>query len=119
MKILIDENIPNSCIQTIQEHYEVLDIKKQQRGLRDSAIIRIAKEQEYVILTQDKDFLKLYKSMNESFSAIIIKYEDNKIYTKHLLCALEKISSFQTQQHAVFIVSEKAVTIHNAKEIKP
>lgn len=60
MRFLADVNIPQSVINhLIKIGHDVLDIKKQNLELKDTEIIKIARDQKRIILTRDKDFIAL------------------------------------------------------------
>ena len=114
MKLLIDENVPNSVTKLLSD-YDVLDLKQHQRGLRDSTIIRLAQEQERTILTKDKDFLRLHKTNKESFSAIILAYKNLDSCKKHLAASMNKIAK-QEITNATILLTEQTITIHKPQK---
>jgi len=60
MRILADENIPGKAVQGLREgSHDVLWIRESSPGFTDPEIMRIAVEQQRIIVTFDKDFGEL------------------------------------------------------------
>ena len=60
MKILADENIPRTTVQKLRESgHDVLWIRESAPGIADDAIMRIAVDDQRIIITFDKDFGEL------------------------------------------------------------
>ncbi|HIP89640.1 MAG TPA: hypothetical protein EYH24_06950, partial [Thermococcus paralvinellae] len=59
MRYLLDENIPLSLYKTLQENYDVKRVQEIRRGLSDREVLRIARKEERVLVTLDKDFARL------------------------------------------------------------
>ncbi|MCD4664033.1 MAG: DUF5615 family PIN-like protein [Bacteroidales bacterium] len=82
--IIADENIDKRIINELRnEHFEVYSIFERNRGLKDEDIIQIAKELQYFILTEDKDFGEWVFAHNEKeIGVILLRYhfsETNQI----------------------------------------
>ncbi|MBO9201505.1 MULTISPECIES: DUF5615 family PIN-like protein [Niastella] len=55
--ILADENIHGFIIKTLREAgFEVLSVQETTRGIKDESVIQIALQNNYLLLTEDKDF---------------------------------------------------------------
>lgn len=74
MKFIADINITNSVIGYLRQHsHDVLDIKKIDPTISDKKIIEIAKTENRIILTHDKDFLTLTKYPKYQAGTILIR----------------------------------------------
>ena len=92
MRFLADENIPQSTIIALEKvGHDVFDIKKQNRGLRDSALMRIANDQQRIVLSADKDFLGLHRSQKGPCAVVIA--DMNVVSIPRLMDVLEKLFS--------------------------
>ena len=71
MKILVDENIPNSTVGALRSAgHDVLDIRgTPDEGLTDEEIFRVATEQQRLLITTDKGFVQ---RRDESHFGILI-----------------------------------------------
>lgn len=55
--ILADENIHSYIIKTLREAgNEVFSVREYANGIKDEQVIRMALENDYLLLTEDKDF---------------------------------------------------------------
>ncbi|MHA1147733.1 MAG: DUF5615 family PIN-like protein [Promethearchaeota archaeon] len=55
IKLIADENIPNSVVEKLREQgYEILAIREDNKGIEDLDIIQLSKKKEQPILTMDK-----------------------------------------------------------------
>lgn len=88
MKFLADINIPQSVITTlITEGHDVLDLKRKKLDLKDTEVIQLAKQENRIILTRDKDFLVLTQFPKYQIPTIVIRLKiqlPNHI-TEHLI----------------------------------
>lgn len=74
MKFLADINIPQSVITTlITEGHDVLDLKRKKLYLKDTEVIQLAKQENRIILTRDKDFLALTQFPKYQIPTIVIR----------------------------------------------
>ncbi len=69
MKILADENIPKKILNLLEESR--LDIKRVSKGANDQSIAELAKSENRVILTFDRDFGNILLFPPEQYSGII------------------------------------------------
>lgn len=74
MKFLADENISASLVKTLRASgFDVKDIKEQKLfGISDRRVLDLAKSENRIILTHDKDFLNLTKQVPFGHTGIII-----------------------------------------------
>lgn len=92
MRFLIDINIPQSVINSLADKgHDVLDIKKKRLDLKDSELIKIAKQEKRIILTRDKDFLILTQFPKYQVPTIVIRLKTQipSYIQEHLLQLLE------------------------------
>ncbi|PSR21776.1 MAG: hypothetical protein C7B45_09315 [Sulfobacillus acidophilus] len=60
LRILADENIGARVVEALRSAgYDVVSVKEQFPGIRDTDVLRIAHEEQRLIITQDKDFGEL------------------------------------------------------------
>jgi predicted nuclease of predicted toxin-antitoxin system len=60
MRLLIDENVPASVVRALEaEGYDLRWIRIEAPGISDSDVLRVAHQEERVVLTLDKDFGEL------------------------------------------------------------
>ena len=56
IKILVDENIPNSVIKQLREkNFEIVSIREEYKGIKDEKVIKLSKDKQLTILTMDFD----------------------------------------------------------------
>jgi len=61
LKFLLDENVPYSLYRFLKEQkYDVVRAQNIQRGLPDTELLKIAKNEDRILVTLDKDFARLY-----------------------------------------------------------
>ncbi|OGK48986.1 hypothetical protein A3A55_03505 [Candidatus Roizmanbacteria bacterium RIFCSPLOWO2_01_FULL_40_14] len=82
MKFLADENLPQVVINHIaSKGYQIVDLKKtSNQGKTDSEICKIAKQNQKIIITYDKDFLRAAEFEKE-VSVIILSFPKIKPQT--------------------------------------
>ncbi len=60
LRILADENIGGRVVGALRSAgYDVISVKEQFSGIRDTDVLRIAHEEQRLIITQDRDFGEL------------------------------------------------------------
>ena len=60
LRILADENIGGRVVGALRSAgYDVISVKEQFPGIRDTDVLRIAHEEQRLIITQDRDFGEL------------------------------------------------------------
>lgn len=114
MKFLADVNIPQSVITSLtQLGHDVLDIKKQNLKTKDIEIIHLAKQQDRIILTRDKDFIALTQFPKYQVATIAIRL---KIQTpEHMLKHLNQLLKNQDEhvlRNALTIIKEETADSH-------
>lgn len=79
MRFLADVNIAQSVIRFLRNcSYNVLDAKKDLLLESDTKIISIAQKEDRIILTRDKDFMKLVKLPKYQVPTIVFRLTDQK-----------------------------------------
>lgn len=77
MRFLADVNIPQSVIVRLRKaNHDVLDSKKAYLSASDTSLIRVAEEEERIIVTRDKDFIGLVQFPKYQVLAIIIRLKN-------------------------------------------
>lgn len=73
LRILADENIGGRVVKALRSAgYDVVSVKEQFPGIRDTDVLRIAHEEQRLIITQDKDFGELAVRLSLSASSGIL-----------------------------------------------
>jgi predicted nuclease of predicted toxin-antitoxin system len=101
--ILADENIHIAIISSLRKiGIDVYSIYESSRGLKDEEIIELARELNYSILTEDKDFGEwIFSHHVKSISVIFLRYSFNETETiAEILC---KFLQNNILQHPVFV----------------
>lgn len=79
MKFLADVNIPLPLIKfLIKKGYKVFDARIEYSSAKDIQLIKIAKENNLIILTKDKDFLELTRYPKYKVPLIAIRLTNQK-----------------------------------------
>ncbi len=74
MRFLADANIPQSVITyLISKNHDVLDFKKVNLTAKDVEVIKIAQQENRIILTLDKDFIGLIQFPKYKVGCIVIR----------------------------------------------
>jgi|SRR3989344_2852618 len=114
MKFLADVNIPQSLITSLtQLGHDVLDIKKQDLKIKDVEIFRLAKLQDRIILTRDKDFIVLsqYPKYQVATIAIRLKIQTPQHIKEHLVQLL-KNQDERILKNSLTIIKEESANSH-------
>ena len=76
MKFLADENIPNRTINPLKERgVNILSILDFGMGLNDQDVLRLANEQDRVLVTFDKDFGDLvFTTMEKAKGVVLLRF---------------------------------------------
>lgn len=115
MRFLTDENIAVSIVKFLRNKgFDVKDVKEESLyGSSDKDIFELAKKEDRIILTHDKDFMAIIKSYKSDFSgAILIKCKNQK--PENVSATLDKILSqdiIKKIKNSIFILNEKELII--------
>lgn len=105
MKFLADINIPQSVILYLySKTHDVLDFKRINLSVKDTEIIKLAQEQERIILTLDKDFISLSQFPKYKVACIVIRLKDQT--PKNIINYLGQLLANQKPE-----ILEKSLTI--------
>ena len=86
MRFLVDENTGVTVARWLREQgYEVFSVYEQARGIDDDTIIQKAFDENWILITSDKDFgEKVYRDKYPHRGVILLRLENeryaNKIY---------------------------------------
>ncbi|MBC7795831.1 MAG: DUF5615 family PIN-like protein [Pyrinomonadaceae bacterium] len=73
MKFLADENIEREFVETLRsENFDVLYVKEIQFGIADDEVLRLANDNEAIILTADKDFGELVIRLGLASKGVVL-----------------------------------------------
>ena len=80
MQFLTDENIPTILVKAIRARgYFVKDVKEESLiGLKDGAIMALARDEERVIITLDKDFTTY--PLKNHYGVVVLRYSNKNAY---------------------------------------
>lgn len=114
MKFIAGVNITQTLI-TFLRHlsHEVTDIKKQDPKITDIEIVRIAKKEDLIILTHDKDFLVLvkYPKYQVGTIAIRLQIQNAQYFCERLKELLDKYSK-EVLGNSLTVLKEEGVEVH-------
>lgn len=111
MKFLVDVNIPQSVIVSLTNlGHDVLDIKEKNISAKDTEIIELAKQENRVILTRDKDFLVLTQFPKYQAPTIIIRLKNQtpRYITEKLVELLENQKEGTIKKSLTMLAEESA-----------
>lgn len=89
--ILADENIDFNIIKYLRENnFDVLSVRESFSGIKDDEVIKLSKETNRIILTEDKDFGEWVFAKKEiNISVILLRYVfKDKDLIKHSLLTI-------------------------------
>lgn len=113
MRFLIDECTGTAVAQWLRNlHYDVFSVYDEARGLDDESIIEKANLENYILVTNDKDFGELVFRMRKLHKGVILlRLEDERSENK--ITVLQRVlDSFSDNLVNNFIiVTEKTVRI--------
>jgi len=96
----------------LSKNYQVLSIYDGFRGIKDIEILRIAQEEKWVIITNDKDFGELvYKNNFQHHGIVLLRLIDERSSNK--IDVLEKLidNHFDELKGKFIVVTENSVRI--------
>ena len=100
-------------------HHDVFSVYDEARGLDDESIIEKANRENYVLVTNDKDFGELVFHMRKAHKGIILlRLEDER--SKNKIAVLHRVLESYSDKlvNNFIIVTEKTVRIVEAKRDK-
>lgn len=105
MKFLVDECTgPGVARWLEQEGYEVCSVFDENRGISDDVIIQKAYEENWILITIDKDFgTKIYRDNHPHKGVILMRLSDERLANKiHMLERL--LAQYSDQLHDTYVV---------------
>lgn len=96
------------------KNYTVLSVYDTLKGIKDIEILRIAQEEKWVIITNDKDFGELvYKNNLPHYGIVLLRLIDERSINK--IDVLEKLinNHFDEMNGKFIVVTENSVRIIN------
>ena len=73
MKFLADENVARLVVEKLREHgHDVLSISEYALGITDDEVLKIAREQDRIILTHDRDFGNVLRLNVDEYAGILL-----------------------------------------------
>jgi len=84
MRFIVDENTgPEVAAWLKKQEHEVFSVYEQARGLDDDSIIKKANNENYILITNDKDFgEKVYKENKKHKGIILLRLADERPIVK-------------------------------------
>lgn len=81
IKILADENVDNRIVKELRNNlYQVISVLESYRGISDKNVLQLAKDNQALILTQDRDFgIMVFAYKEKDTSIIFLRYEHTKV----------------------------------------
>ena len=120
MRFLVDECTgPRVASWLLEEGHEVFSVHEEAKGSDDVAIINIANEQDYIIITNDKDFGELaFKDNKHHKGIILLRLSDERSQNKIQVLG-EILEKYSQDLHSNFVVAtEDSVRIIRPKKIR-
>jgi len=115
IKFLVDECTgPNAARWLIDNEYKVYSVYDKNAGLSDKAIIKKAKEENWVIITNDKDFGDLiFRDQHKHCGVILLRLQNERSSNK-ISCLKKVLEQFFNQiENSFIVVTETNIRIAN------
>ncbi|MDO8553377.1 MAG: DUF5615 family PIN-like protein [Candidatus Micrarchaeota archaeon] len=115
MKFLSDENIPTSLVKELRiSGFDVKDIKEQKLfGMSDKNVLELAKSEDRIVLTYDKDFLNLTNQTPFGHKGIIILRFSNQAPKN----VIERFLTILNSEHSAKFGKSLVIISDNSIEI--
>jgi predicted nuclease of predicted toxin-antitoxin system len=115
MRFLVDESTgPYVARWLIEQGYQVFSVFEQARGLDDDAIIQKAFAENWILITNDKDFgEKVYRERRPHRGVILLRLDDERSIMK--IAAVEKLLaaySVRISDQFVVVTSDRVRFAH-------
>lgn len=111
MRFLVDECTGPTVAQWLRDQgYEVFSIYEDQRGLSDEAILEKAHREQWVIVTNDKDFgEKVFREQHPHHGIVILRLDDERAHNK--INVLKRLLSSHEEhlEDRFVVVTEKLI----------
>ncbi len=91
MRFLVDECAGPTLASWLQEQgHDVFSVYEQARGINDEEVLRIAVENERILITVDKDFgEKIFREKRPHHGIILLRLKDER--SKNKIAAMERL----------------------------
>jgi len=113
MRFLVDECVGPAVARWLQEiGYDVISIFDEYRGADDEDVLRVADEEDRVLITCDKDFGEAVFQRKQSHKGVILLRLENERSTNKIAVLERLFDQYTTQLPGRFVVAtETAVRI--------
>ena len=114
MKFVADVNVAQTVIKLLRQNgHDVLDLKKHNLTISDTAIIKLAAKEKRIIITHDKDFLGLTQFPKYQVGIILIRLKiQNASHHYKRLQSLLSTKSDREISNSLTIVTEESANSH-------
>lgn len=105
MRFLVDECAGPTLARWLQaQGHDVFSVYEQARGITDEEVLRIALENERILITVDKDFgEKIFREKHPHHGVILLRLKDER--SKSKIAAMERLlANFATRLSGQFVV---------------
>lgn len=105
MRFLVDECSGPTLAQWLQDQgHDVFSVYEQARGITDEEVLRIAVENERIVITVDKDFGEMiFREKRPHHGIILLRLKDER--SKNKIAAMERLlANFATRLRSQFVV---------------
>jgi len=121
MRFLVDECTGPAVAKWLRSsHHEVFSVYDEVRGLDDESIIEKANRENYVLVTNDKDFGELvFRKRKPHKGVVLLRLEDER--SKNKIAVLHRVLESYSDKllDNFIIVTEKTVRIVEERRDKP
>ncbi len=121
MRFLVDECTGPAVAKWLRRsHHEVFSVYDEVRGLDDESIIEKANRENYVLVTNDKDFGELvFRKRKPHKGVVLLRLEDER--SKNKIAVLHRVLESYSDKllDNFIIVTEKTVRIVEERRDKP
>ncbi|MCH9023251.1 MAG: DUF5615 family PIN-like protein [Planctomycetes bacterium] len=114
MKILVDENIPNSSVAILRNSgHDVLDVRlTQDEGISDSKLWDIAMQQDRLLITTDRGFSQNRYDKHHGILIVSLRQPNSKKICDRIISAMDMFTPKQWKNMMV-IMRDKAMSSWN------
>lgn len=107
MRFLADESCDFAVVRALRgTGHDVLAVAEVARGAKDSAVIALAREQQRVLLTEDKDFGQLVHAHGERASGVVLIRFPGSARPSLPAAAVDLVDRFGDRLPTAFVVRE-------------
>jgi predicted nuclease of predicted toxin-antitoxin system len=105
MRFLVDECTGPTVARWLRsQNHEVFSVYEEARGLDDDTLIRKAQEEEWILITNDKDFgQKVYREGHAHHGVILLRLQDERAPMK-IDCLRRLLQNYADKLPGQFVV---------------